>query len=257
MVEEQMMGDKMEPLLSHIYNPNTERLIKVNGPTYNKLLKNGSITEVGSTLSDLTVPYLYRYGEEQDIELSEGLTKKQLLALLKELFPEEFPKELSPREEEIIEQEPPISKGPLEEQILLRRSPRRIHPDKAPEDVYLLVSNTRNQLLYFISLDKVQKLFTSFPQNATYYCRVLAVNSEVKDSASLNRSPIRQAFDARRGPSASTFDPTVYDRYDVVLRPATNTHIQIIYEKAGPTSVTYGQLNVYLIDLASKKPLVV
>ena len=59
--------ERDSPVATHVLNPLTNRKIKIGGPTYNKLVKNGTITPPGTTAIPPPPPF-------QDIVLNASKT---------------------------------------------------------------------------------------------------------------------------------------------------------------------------------------
>ena len=114
-------------------------------------------------------------------------------------------------------------------------SPRKISP-KSPDDVYLLIYTKDGIATYFVSLDKIEKIFkTKLKPRQRYLVRVLSVNCRVKDSF------------------VST---NLFDRYDLIVEP-DDPLITVIYEQHGRQTMFYSLFNSLVLDIASKQPIVV
>jgi len=119
-------------------------------------------------------------------------------------------------------------------------TPRKISP-KAPEDVYFLVYDFTQTIIYFISLDKLEKLFKKLTPDLVYYGRVLSVNCRVKD-----------VFTSSSGDRLA---PDRYKKYDVIFSPGRNEFHSVYFQQAGEQRIEIPRIRSIILDIASKQPL--
>lgn len=151
------------------------------------------------------------------------------------------PKHNSPKREPVPPERktpsPPTKNLPYLPSPKFKPSPRKLSP-KAEQDVYLLVHNEQGEKIYFISFDKIGKLFQRLsPQPGEtaqwYYINVLSANCRVKDS----------------------IDGSMFAKYDVIVSPPYEGYINVLYEKNGQKLMPYHDFNALVNYLASTQPL--
>ena len=224
---------------------------------------------MADSLDDLTIPELKKYAERNNIILPKrgsgargGVVRADLVAAIlrskkspKKIAPEPIkpptpksPQKIVPRPvspQRAIEPSPKrrIPRSPGEIDPTPRKvTPRKISPN-APDDVYLAVFDDQQIQRYFISLDKLEKLFKQLTLDRIYYGRVLSVNCRVRDQAIPD--------------GGDPLSKERFKKYDIIFSPRRAVFHSFYSAISGEQRLEVPRIRSIILNIAERQPIVI